>query len=300
MSRPIVVGVDGSPESLAAVEWAAREALRRDRPLRLVHASEWTPERESCGAARMVRHHVGRGVLHRAADRVARICPDMWVTDEHVEAPALTALSDAAGRAELLVVGARGLSGRTGFLVGSVAQALTARAVRPVVLIEAGERAEDAHLPDGDGNPSLRTPYRDVVVGIDVRTACDEVIGFAFEAARLRGARLHALHAWSDADGMAPGPGEPAAGTGPAGEEDRRGFLGAVLQNWRDKYPGVDVVETVAAGGAAPHLVRAGTGAGLLVVGRRVHDSRVGPHTGPVTRTVIHHARCPVAVVPHR
>lgn len=299
MSRPIVVGVDGSPESLAAAEWAAREALRRDRPLHLVHASEWTPERESSGAASVVRNHVGQGILHRAEDRVQRICPDMWVTHEHVEALALTALNDAARRAELLVVGSRGLSGFTGFLVGSVAQALTARTVRPVVLIEAGEQPEDEHLPDEDGTPSLRTQYRDVVVGIDVRTACDEVIDFAFEAARLRGARLHALYAWSDADSVPLAPGDPAVGEGPEREEDWRGFLGMVLQNWRDKYPDVDVVETVAKGAAGTHLVRAGSSAGLLVVGRRVHESRVGPHTGPVTRTVIHHARCPVAVVPH-
>ena len=299
MSRSIVVGVDGSPESLAAVEWAAREALRRDRPLHLVHASEWTPERDSSAAASAVRRHVGQGILHRAKDRAARVCPDMWVSDEQVEELAVAALCDAAHRAELLVVGSRGLSGFTGFLVGSVAQALTAQAARPVVLIEAGEQAEDEHLPDEDGNPSLLTPYRDVVVGIDVRAACDEVIDFAFEAARERGARLHALHAWSDAAALPLGPGEPAVGEGPAREDEWLGFLTMVLQNWRDKYPDVDVVETVVKGGAGTHLVRAGSSAGLLVVGRRVHEGRVGPHTGPVTRTVVHHARGPVAVVPH-
>ncbi|MFR0354577.1 universal stress protein [Streptomyces sediminimaris] len=299
MSRPIVVGVDGSPESLAAAEWAAREAVRRDLPLHLVHASEWSPERASSQAAGVVRRHVGQGVLRRAKDRIARFCPDMWITDEQVEDLAVTALSNAARRAELLVVGSRGLSGFTGFLIGSVAQTLAARAPGPVVLVEAGERAEDEHLPDEDGNSSLRTPYRDVVVGIDLGAACDDVIDFAFEAARSRGARLHALHAWSDTDSVALGPGEPAVGEGPAPEEEWRGLLTMVLHNWRDKYPDVDVVETVVKGGAGTHLVRAGSGAGLLVVGRRARESHIGPHTGPVTRTVIHHARCPVAVVPH-
>ncbi|MFF4507360.1 universal stress protein [Streptomyces sp. NPDC001401] len=299
MSRPVVAGVDGSPESLAAAEWAAREAVRRDVPLHLVHASDWSPTQAPSAAASMVRRHVGRGVLRKAEDRIARTCPEARLTDEQVDGPAAEALSHAAQQAELLVLGSRGLSGFTGFLVGSVAQAVVARATRPVVLVEAGERSEDEHLPDEDGNTSLLTPYRDVVLGIDVSDPCDEVIEFAFESARLRGATLHAVQAWDNASAVALGSGAPGIGEGPRREEEWRTFLTAVLQNWRDKYPGVEVTETVVKGRAATHLVRAASGAGLLVVGRRVRETHLGRHTGPVTHTVIHHARCPVAVVAH-
>ena len=299
MSRPVVAGVDGSPESLAAAEWAAREAVRRDLPLHLVHASEWSTDQAPSAAASAVRRHVGRGVLHKAEERVRRACPEVRLTDEHIEGPAAAALSDAAQNAELLVLGSRGLSGFTGFLVGSVAQAVVALATRPVVLVEAGERSEDEHLPDEDGDLSLLTPYRDVVLGIDVGNPCDEVIEFAFEAARLRGATLHAVHAWDNSSAVDLGHGGPGIGEGPRREEEWRGFLSAVLQNWRDKYPGVEVTQTVVKGRAGTHLVRAASGAGLLVVGRRVRDTRLGPHTGPVTHNVIHHARCPVAVVAH-
>ncbi|WP_329268298.1 universal stress protein [Streptomyces sp. NBC_01451] len=299
MSRPVVAGVDGSPESLAAAEWAAREAVRRDLPLHLVHAFDRGPDRTPSAAADAVRRHLGRGILRRAEDRIARTCPTARLTDEQVEGPTAVALSHAAQNAELLVLGSRGLSGFTGFLVGSVAQSLVARATLPVVLVEAGERSEDEHLADEDGNPSLLTPYRDVVLGIDVRDPCDAVVEFAFETARLRGATLHAVHAWDNSSAVALGPGAPGIGEGPRREEEWRGFLTAVLRNWRDKYPGVEVAETVVKGRAGPRLVRAAAGAGLLVVGRRVRETRLGPHTGPVTNTVIHHARCPVAAVAH-
>ncbi|MGK3938267.1 universal stress protein [Streptomyces caeruleatus] len=299
MSRPVVAGVDGSPESLAAAEWAAREAVRRDVPLHLVHASGWTPGRTSSAAAGAVRRHVGRGILREAEDRITRTFPEVRVTDEQIEGPAAEVLSRSAQQAELLVIGSRGLSGFTGFLLGSVAQAVVARTTRPVVLVEAGERSEDEHLPDADGSTSPRTPYRDVVLGIDVRDPCDEVIDFAFETARLRGATLHAIHAWGNSSAVALGPGEPGVGEGPRREEEWRAFLSAVLQNWRDKYPGVEVTETSVKDNAATRLVRAASGAGMLVVGRRVREARLGPHTGPVTHAAIHHARCPVAVVAH-
>jgi len=299
MSRPVVAGADGSPESLAAAEWAAREAVRRDVPLHLVHASDWSPDQAPSAAASVVRRHLGRGILRAAEDRIARTCPEVRLTDEQIEGPAAEVLSQAAQQAELLVLGSRGLSGFTGFLVGSVAQAVVARANRPVVLVEAGERSEHEHLPDEDGHTSLLTPYRDVVLGIDVSEPCDEVIEFAFEAARLRGATLHAIHAWDNASVIALGPGEPGIGEGSRREEEWRAFLTVVLQNWRDKYPGVKVTETVVKDRAATLLVRAASGAGLLVVGRRVRETRLGRHTGPVTHSVIHHARCPVAVVAH-
>ncbi|WP_406264274.1 universal stress protein [Streptomyces sp. NBC_00191] len=69
---------------------------------------------------------------------------------------------------------------------------------------------------------------------------------------------------------------------------------------WREKYPDVPVTESAAAGSPVPILLRAASGAGLLVVGRQMRERPgSGPQTGPVTQAAIHHARCPVAVVPH-
>nr|WP_268256059.1 universal stress protein [Streptomyces aurantiogriseus] len=82
-----------------------------------------------------------------------------------------------------------------------------AKATRPVVLVRAGEEAAGEQVPAAEGSASTRTGYRDVVLGLDLGDPCDEVIEFAFEAARLRGARLRVVHAW-----QAPS----AAGLGPA------------------------------------------------------------------------------------
>ncbi|MET9128975.1 universal stress protein [Streptomyces antibioticus] len=292
MLLPVVAGVDGSAESLAAAAWAAREARRRDRRLHLVHAREG-------GAAGAAGRHLARGALRRAEDTVRAECPDVRLSDEQTDGPAVAALVKAADQAELTVVGSRGLSGFTGFLVGSVALGLVARSNRPVVLVRAGEEAADEHLPADDGTASTGTGYADVVLAVDLTEACDEVIEFAFEAAGLRRARLRAVHAWQEPGALGLGPGDIAlVGEARRGEE-WLGFLKAVLQPWRDKFPEVEVLETVVADKPTTALVRASAGAGLLVVGHRLAERTVGPRTGPVTHAAIQHVGCPVAVVPH-
>ncbi|KOU77434.1 stress protein [Streptomyces sp. MMG1533] len=299
MLLPVVAGVDGSAESLAAAEWAAREAVRRDRPLRLVHAWNWHPRQGAGEPATAVQRHLARRVLRQAEDHVRAACSEIRPYDEQVEGPATEALLRAAERADLLVLGSRGLSGFTGFLVGSVALGVVAKAMRPVVLVRSEEEAADEHLPAADGSASTRTGYRDVVLGIDLGEPCDEVIEFAFQAARLRHARLRVVHAWRAASPIGLGPGDIGLVTDSQQADEWQGYLSAVLQVWRDKYPDVEVDATVAPGKASNVLVRAATGASLLVVGHRLPERPVGPRTGPVTHAVIHEVGCPVAVVPH-
>ncbi|MFJ9908862.1 universal stress protein [Streptomyces sp. NPDC101152] len=292
MLPPVIAAVDGSAESLAAAEWAAREAVRRERPLRLVHVWNWHPRQDEGEPATAAQRHLARRALRQAEDRVRHACPGARVEEEQVEGPATAALLKAAEQTGLLVLGSRGLSGLTGLLVGSVALGVVARAACPVVLVRADEEAADERLPGGTG-------VRDVVLGIDLATPCDEVIEFAFDAARLRGARLRAVHAWQPPSPIGLGAGDIGLVAGRERAEEWLGFLSAVLQVWREKYPGVEVVETVTEGRARSALLRAASGASLLVVGRRVTDRSNGPRTGPVTHAAIHHVGCPVAVVPH-
>lgn len=299
MLSPVVAGVDGSAESLAAAAWAAREAERRGRPLHLVHAWERNPRRQEHEIAGAAQRHLAGRTLRRAEEQVRTGCPEVRLTDEQMEGPATAALLKAADQADLMVLGSRGLSGFTGFLVGSVALGVVAKATRPVVLVRADEEAADEHVAAGDGGASTDTGYRDVVLAIDLDDPCDEVIEFAFEAARRRHARLRAVHAWHTTYPVGLGPGD----IGLVGEswqgEEWLGFLRAVLQAWRDKYPDVEVLETVVDDRPSTALVRAATGASLLVVGHRLAERPVGPRTGPVTHAAIHHVGCPVAVVPH-
>ncbi|MGW0821655.1 universal stress protein [Streptomyces sp. NPDC002845] len=298
MLPPVIAGVDGSSESLAAAAWAAREAVRRERALRLVHAWNWNPRPEG-EPATAAQRHLARRALRRAERHIRGACPDVLLLDEQVEGPATAALLRAAGQGVLLVVGSRGLSGGTGFLAGSVALGVVAKATRPVVLVRAGEEAADEHLPAEDGSTSTSTGYRDVVLGIDLGNPCDEVIEFAFEAARLRGARLRVVHAWQPPSALSLGPGDIGLAQEPQCSYEWQGFLSAVLQVWREKYPDVEVLQTVAEGKATTVLVRAASPASLLVVGHRLTERPLGPRTGPVTQAAIHHVGCPVAVVPH-
>ena len=299
MLPPVIAGIDGSVESLAAADWAAREAARRDLPLRLTHVWNWHPCQEDGEPVTAAQRHQAARVLRQAKERVRTVAPNIRPYDEQVEGPATAALLKAAEESELLVLGSRGLSGVTGFLVGSVAQGVVARATRPVVLVRGGEEAADEHLPAGDGRPSVLTGYRDVILGVDLGDPCDTVIAFAFEAARLRGARLRVVHAWQPPSPLGLGPGEIGLVSGPQRAGEWLGFLSAVLQVWRDKYPGVEVAETVVEGRARSALLRAASGASLLVVGRHLTDRPAGPRIGPVTHAAIHHVGCPVAVVPH-
>ncbi|MFD7687540.1 universal stress protein [Streptomyces sp. NPDC059781] len=289
MLSPVVVGVDGSAESLAAAEWAAGEAVRSGRSLRLLHVRSWRPSQggpENAGAA---ERHLARRVLRQAEERVLAVCPGVRVYDEQVEGPASAALIEAVGDAELLALGSRGLGRITGLLAGSVALGVVAEAPRPVVLVRA----------DGAGEGLGGAGRRDVVLGVDVTEPCDEVIEFAFEAARTRGRRLRAVHAWRAPDPLTLGAGEVGLVSDPQRAGEWLGFLSAVLQVWRDKYPDVEVLESVVRGKPADALTKAASGAELLVVGHRLTDRPGMPRTGPVTHAVIHHVTCPVAVVPH-
>lgn len=299
MLPPVMAGVDGSAESLAAAEWAAREAARRDRPLRLVHAWQRQPREGAGPSAAAAQRYLAQRALRQAEDRIRRTCPGVKLDTDQVEGPATGALLHAADQAELLVLGSRGLSGFTGFMVGSVALGVVARATLPVVLVRAGEEASDEHLPADDDSPSTRTGYQDVVLGLDLGDPCDEVIEFAFEAARLRCERLHVVHAWQEPSLLGLGPGEIGLVNGPEQADEWLGFLDAVIKVWRDKYPEVEVVETVTEGRARSVLVRAASGASLLVVGRRTTERPAGPRSGPVTHAAVQHVGCPVAVVPH-
>ncbi|WP_329267857.1 universal stress protein [Streptomyces sp. NBC_01451] len=297
MPRTVTVGLDGSPESLAAAEWAAREAELRGLALHLVHAWDRQPHAEPVPDEEAHRQW-GDRILREATERLHDRHPALEITSEQVRQPPVTTLLAASGDADPLVIGSRGLSGVTGFLVGSAGLGIVAQTERPVVLVRSGARAEDEHQPDADGRPSAATPFRDVVLGLDHEYPDDGVIAFAFEAAARRAARLRVVHGWSLPSYFADGPG---ADQGLTGELDRKeeSTVEAVLAPWREKFPGVEVVGQTAVGSAAGHLVDASADASLVVVGRRIRHAPVGARIGPVTHAVLHHATAPVAVVPH-
>lgn len=279
--QTITVGVDGSPGSLDAAGWAAQEALRRDLPLHLVHAGEPAPVRSRLPEidAPYDREH---GALGRAVQHLTRVHPTLRILDEQVTGSPVGALLAAARSSALLVVGSHGAGAITGVLVGSVAQAVAARASCPTALVGAGHQAENAH------QGATADPDRPVVLGIDLARPGDELLEYAFDAAASRGAPLHVVHVWTaplvpSADAIDPMP-------------EKAQQLAAELAPWRRKFPRTQVTDQLVHGLAGHHVVRAASNACLLVIGRRVP---VGPHLGRTAHAAIHHAKCPVVVVPH-
>ncbi|MFI5688033.1 universal stress protein [Streptomyces sp. NPDC051636] len=301
MSRTITVGLDGSSESRAAAEWAAREARLRGLPLRLVHV--WEPAPAPMAQAPLLgaetQQQWTERIPHETAEGLRLRHPGLEVVAEQRDgSPGEMLLAAAAEEAELLVLGSRGLSGIGGFLVGSVGLAVVAHAERPVVLVRAGEQAADEHETDPAGIPSAATPYRPVVLGVDTADPDEAVFAFAFEEAARRETAVRAVHAWTMPPyyvyGLAA---DPAFGAEIAKQENAA--LSEVLRPWRQKYPSVEVVEDCGGASASVHLVAASREASLVVVGRRTRPAPFGPRIGPVTHAVLHHATAPVAVVPH-
>ncbi|MDH6566116.1 nucleotide-binding universal stress UspA family protein [Streptomyces sp. SAI-117] len=294
MLRPIVVGLDGSRESLAAADWAAREALLRGLPLRLIHAWEGLPSDAADLPELEAPRYWARRILRGAMDRLDERYPQLALSGDQIARPAADALVDAGAESELLVLGSRAFSGFGGFMAGSVASATVAHVVRPVVLVRADQSPEDEHLPDPAGLSPARTPERAVVVGVDL-ARCEELLAFAFDSAALYAAPLRVVYAWQLP--YMPGAAEAKAREAVRKIAERR--LASVLAPWREKYPTVALQPLAEEGRPAQRVLDATSDACLLVVGRRIRPGRLGAHTGPITHAVLHHARCPVAVVPH-
>ncbi|AQT70659.1 MULTISPECIES: universal stress protein [Streptomyces] len=291
MKRTLVVGVDGSPESRTAADWAAREAVRRDLRVHVVHAWLWQPLAVPVVQDRAVEARRAREILEETEAELTRRHPTLALTAEVVPDVPVPALLRAAKEAEMLVLGSRGYGAVAGFLLGSYGQQLIAAAECPVVSVRAGR-----------GGPVSAADGAEVVVGQQggVEESAD-VLRFAFEAAAAHGAPLRAVRAWSLPPVYGYSPGSLWVANQLGGLEPfEKDALEQALEPWRSRYPEVDVVAHVEQGSAGHALLSAASDARLLVVGRRVRDSVLGTRIGSVAHAVLHHAACPVAVVPHR
>ncbi|MEU0439270.1 universal stress protein [Streptomyces sp. NPDC006186] len=300
MDRTVVAGLDGSPESRAAVEWAAREAELRGLPLKIVHV--WEPDPGPLDRAPMLgvetRAHWSERIPRESAAGLRARHPGLEITAEHLPGRAYEILPKVALSAELLVLGSRALGALGGFLVGSVGQSVIAHTEVPVVLVRAGHQAVDEHEADPAGVPSAHTAFRPVLLGLDTGGQADDVTAFAFEEAARRGTRLRVLNAYNLPPyyvyGLAADPTLHDEIT-----REQAAALTEALERWGKEYPSVEVVEESRPGSAGQLLADASRRASLVVVGRRVRHGRIGTHIGSVTHAVLHHATAPVAVVAH-
>ncbi|MFI8419910.1 universal stress protein [Streptomyces sp. NPDC085460] len=286
--REIVAGVDGSPESLAAADWAAREARHRGVPLRLAHAWRWEPLDLPLVQDRASQERAAEEVVRAAEAEIAERHPEVPVASEVLADTPVSALLGTIDDAEMLVIGSRGHGAVAGFLLGSYGQQVIAAATRPVVAV----RARD--------DRAAEPPTGEILVGQQGGPEDSEaVLRFAFETAAARGAAIRAVRAWSLPPLFAYSPtslrlADDAGGLVPFEEKALR----EALAPWRERYPYVPVTEHVELGSAGQVLLTTSGAAQLLVVGRRAKRGALGQRIGSVAHAALHLAPCPVAVIP--
>lgn len=282
----IVVGIDGSPESLAAVRWAAGEAVLRRRPITLIHVVSpiivsWSIEAvlsdyqgwQEDNADNVIK--LARETLHASVQ--GSPSPEVLVERRHDGV--MTELTEASSAADLVVVGSRGLGQVGGAVLGSVSRTLLHHARCPVIVVKDGvTRSTDRDLP--------------VLLGIDGSPSSEAAIGFAFEEASRRRVKLVALHAWSDVALF------PFLGMDWHKYEDQgHEILGERLAGWQEHYPEVTVHRRIVCDKPARWLIDESRHSQLVVVGSRGRGGISSMLLGSVSASVAESALAAVAVV---
>ncbi|MER6835331.1 universal stress protein [Streptomyces sp. P9-2] len=290
MKLPLVVGVDGSGSSMEAVDWAVDEAARLGLPLRIVHASLWERYETrvpSFATDRPAEKIMADDIVAAGAERARLRRRDLDMTAGVVDEDAVSALLHAAREASALVTGSRGRGGIVGMLLGSVSLTVAARSVCPVIVV----RGEERNRQGGYGR---------VVVGVADPTQSSAAVRFALREAEARGCALDAVRAWrrpAHEHVDHPLVVDDAAGVR---EEHASALLTDALAEAVREHPGTDVNRRTVEGPAHHVLQEVSTHADLLVVGARRRHGRLGLQLGRVAHALLHHAACPVAVVPQR
>ncbi|MEU4410933.1 universal stress protein [Streptosporangium sp. NPDC023963] len=281
MTGLIVVGTDGSAPATAAVRWAAEDAARSGAALKIVHVREpWNALvlLSGTGEENDSAEHAHR-VLAAAAQRARDHTPDIKITTALATGAVVERLKSESERADVLVIGSRGVGGFAGLVLGSVGLALAGHAAGPVVIVRA----------------PVRTAHGVIVVGFDGSEHSQAALEYAFARAQQHGSRLRAVHAW-----QMPVLSPYALGYSPALKSvfaDEAEAARRLLAPCREKYPDVAVKESIVCDHPVRVLSDASRRADLVVVGSRGLGGFGSAVLGSVSHGVLHRAHCPVAVV---
>ncbi|MFF1511255.1 universal stress protein [Streptomyces sp. NPDC058326] len=285
---PVVVGVDGSGASLTALDWAVDEAIRHGRPLRIVHASLWERYEGAVPAWTTDRPSgqvLAENIVGTATDRARRRAPDLAVTADVLAEDASSALLSEGQEAAVLVVGSRGRGELAGLLLGSVSLVVAARAHGPVVVVRGDRHALEAR-------------HQRILLGIGDHDVDAPAVRFAFHEAAVRDAELDVVRTWRrPVHEQVDHPlltGEPRTYL----EHRASEILDKTLDPLVREFPQVRLRRSTVEGTAHRVLADRSAAADLLVVGARRPGRLVGLELGRVAHRALHHALCPVAVIP--
>lgn len=279
----VVVGLGTIRHGVPELDWAAREAQSRSRPLHVIrayHLSQASLPWESItdrmltdDLRRIADKHVREAVSH-----VRSQWPDVAVEGSVVDGAAWDVLREASHRAEVTVLGSRHLNALGCAVLGSVSTVVAASGTGPVAVVGS---------PAGDPGENPQ-----VVVGVDGSEHMDSVLAFAFDYASRHQRPLRAVYCWSP-DLLATMQWRPEP---PAPERADR-WLAEAIAGWQEKYPDVRVRRGVIRESPVAGLVRESASQELLVVGSHNKHARLASFLGSVSQGALHHATCPVVVV---
>jgi nucleotide-binding universal stress UspA family protein len=279
----ILVGVDGSAHSDAAVRFGTHEATLRNVPLTLMHVIEsvpaWATASEQSRIAQVWEDNA-RDVIERAEKTARASAPAPGTLDLRTEvvcSPVVPMLRVASTAARMVVVGSRGMTRLNRFLLGSVSAALVRHAECPVAVVHEKSGAATEKLP--------------VLVGVDGSPASEAAIKLAFEEAARRDVQLVALHAWSEVGVF------PVLGMDWRNYEARGGeILSERLAGYRQEYPDVHVQRRLVCDRPTHWLLEESGHAQLVVVGCRGRGGFPGMLLGSVSSTLAQSASAPVII----
>ncbi|HEX5543172.1 MAG TPA: universal stress protein [Micromonospora sp.] len=280
-TRPIVVGYDGSPSSVAAVGWAAAEARRTSQPVLLAYAFVWPTTAAMLPGPEVFPHTAARrdaeDMIHAAAAEAARAHPDVKITGALLAGPPAVTLIEQSEKASLVVLGNRGHGGFAALLLGSTGVAVTAHAHCPVVVVRGEEQRPDSRI----------------LVGVDGSSSSLLALRYAFEQAADRALPLHVLQAWDLSTSMR----EVPLNVQQEMLAAEQAALDELVAEWRAKYSEVEVSAAVVPDLAGRVLVQSSRNAQLVVVGSRGRGGFRGLLLGSVSQQLLHYSHCPVAVI---
>ena len=274
------VSLDGSP---SAIEYAAREALLAEAPLHIIHVLRMPAVDAYAGVYGGVIEEADSTITEAVARARTLTGDRVRITAERVDDGALIShLVHRANHGRIVVLQHRRLSRARRMVTGSTVNAVAAKTTVPVVSVPEGwTRSEQSST---------------VTVGLQDGQEAAALLRAGFEEARLRHARLAAIHTWwLDTDW------EPSS-LDQEYRSDRdastRRELGPILDGIHMQYPDVKATLEVWNAPPADALLDAARDSELLILGRRHHLLPLGSHLGPVTRAILAHGDCPVYLTP--